>query len=140
VIAMGEIYFTLAGSARRMPPLSGKYPSSDCVFYKWRGLECRTERIDISTASAEDLELIFDAPRARLIEIKAEGYPGNPNIYLSLAPIAIHLPYLEILHRLLPVPCGEVGKRLSSSELQQLKNRIPDEIYAEMLGAKLRET
>jgi hypothetical protein len=136
-MAMSKIYLTLAKHlVIRMPTLSKKYPSSRAVFHKWRGLECFTERIDISEASTDDLERVFAAPKANLVAVRTKDLP----IHLSLTPIAIHLPYLQILHRFLPVPCEEVGKRLSLSELRQLENRIPDEIYAEMLGARLRDT
>lgn len=136
---MGEIYLTLSKrTVIRTPLLSRRYPSKRRVFLKWRGLECHTEETDISAASSEDLERVFDAPKANLIEVVTPK--DHPNIYLSLAPIAIYFPYLEVLHRLLPVPCEEVGKRLSICELRQLRSKIPDEVYAEMLSAKLKET
>jgi hypothetical protein len=138
-MAMGEIYLTLwRRTAIRTPLLSGRYPSKRRVFLKWRGLECYTERTDISEAGTEDMSLVLSAPKADLIEIVTPE--DHPNIYLSLYPVGVYFPGLQILHRLLPVPCGEVGKRLSTSELQQLKTRIPGDIYAEMLGARLRET
>jgi hypothetical protein len=132
---MTEVYFTTWPDSCPPKPLPIP-PNPGGVFTRKRILPHATTAY-VPREHQEEVERLPADERVAVVR----GYRCRARwLCVSPSPFFLYYPVSGVAEIPHPMPSSEVAARLKKEEILRLEGKVPQEIYCELLAAKLRET
>jgi hypothetical protein len=121
-------------------PSLERFPSYEDTSFTLDGFHTH-DRVFVLPRGSVDWKAVKNAPKERSTVGLARRETRPLKIFVGPRPFGFVVTGDDGLFRQAqPVPCDELARHLTVEEIKRLQGKIPDEAYAELLGAKLRET
>jgi hypothetical protein len=124
---------------QRPHPSLERFPSYEDTSFTLDGFVTR-DRVFVLPRGSVDWKTVKNAPGERST-VGLARHDKPLKIFVGPRPFGFVVTGGDGLFRQAqPVPCSELARHLTQEEIKQLRRKIPEDAYAELLGAKLKQT